>query len=415
MWLQKKFILSIVMLFSGFMPGLWASQGVAMQDQALHSFEIGRMQAPTIFEIELQKKLQSSRMIRRYAVTAGVSLSVFAILCLASSVRHSLEEQKKLNMVSYRVPEPWSFMKTVKGLSYLGTDTLSTVATKEEPSSNLLWPVTAVAGGIKNMGASVAGFGKDFTKFLADSTTLLAAGVVTSAVYEYLRNKVAQVYQDETLLWFVDQQTKIHVILTDLKQRTAEYDLHGALLSHEMLSQNTQVHLKAFITEISEAASDYKHDNVMRDYDYFAYLLGEVKKKYVQKADQLEQIQDQLVPLIAHRHRVLANLEGANLFDRDAQCRADIAELSRQLLFEMRKLVAFIEMHKHKHQARVKDLIASLNRFLEHVETMLKSSQEQVEAMSKQNRGIFTVTYEYERLFDQQIQFLDKYCKIVVS
>ena len=38
-----------------------------------------------------------------------------------------------------------------------------------------------------------------------------------------------------------------------------------------------------------------------------------------------------------------------------------------------------------------------------------------VAAMSKENRGIFTVTYEYERMFDQQIQFLDKYCKIVAS
>lgn len=357
-------------------------------------FKLGRMQAPTFLEIELQKKLQSHRTLRRYAVTAGVSLSVLVGFYGLSCMSQALEEQKQLGTV------------------WVPAGSICLQKQQDDINYSSL-PINAILRAIKNVKDSSVECGKRFSKFFADSATMMIAGVLSTAVYQNLSQKMAQAYQDETLMWFVDQQTKIHVILADLKQRTAEYDLHGALLSQEMLGQDTQIHLKAFIGEISDAASDYKHNSVMRDYDYFAYLLGEVKKKYLKKADSLEQMQEQLAPLIAHRHRAIAELESANLFDRDAQSRADIAELSRQLLFEMSKLVAFIEIHKHKHQGRVQDLIVSFNRFLEHVEMMLASSPEQVAAMSKENRGIFTVVFEYERMLDQQIQFLDKYCKIV--
>lgn len=414
MLMQKKIRLFLSLLLGLQLVGLPSLHGFAGEVQ--DSFQLGRVQTPTVLEIQLQKKLQAKRTMRRYAVTAGVSLSVVAVLYVASCIRYNLEEQKKLDAKSQMSDLGYSAANVFRGMSHLGASQSQAVHIQEPVAgSTLLWPVRALVSGVKRVGVSASGFGKDFAKFLADSTTILAAGVVTSAVYDHLRNQVTQAYQEETLLWFVDQQTKIRVILSDLKQRTAEYDLHGALLSQEMLSQDTRVHLKAFVTEISEAASDYKHDNVMKDYDYFAFLLGEVKKKYIQKADQLEQLQDQLAPLIAQRHRTISSLDGASLFERDEQARADIVELSRQLVFEMSKLLAFVDMHKHKHQARVKDMISTFNQYMQHVEMMLQSSPEQIAGMSKENRGIFTVTYEYERKFDQQITFLDKYCKIVTA
>lgn len=379
---------------------------VTLQSSEALVYNLGRVRVPTHREIEHQKKLKKNRAIYRYGATAGVSLSVVALLYVAASIRHQMSEAKKTNLVPGMPLDQLMRMVQQKAQA---PDHASA------RSAGILWPVTSMIDGVKNMGVSCVGFGKDFASFLADSTTVLAAGVITSALYECIRKQIVHAYQDETVGWFVAQQTKINIILEDLKVRTAEYDLHGALLSSEMLHQDTQVHLKAFISDISSAASDCTYRGACNDPDYFAFLLGEVKRKYARKAETLEQMQEQLMPLVAQRHRSVESLEYGSLCQKDAQARADIAELASLLVQEMVRLIAFIDAHPHEHQPRVAGLIDCCNRFLDQVEEMLSAPFESIIERSKANRGLFTVTYEYQRLFDQQVDFLDSYCKIITG
>lgn len=357
-------------------------------------FSLERIQEPVALDLVMQKKLQFKRCMHRYAVTVGVAISVCGILYGASAVRQAFDHHKNAQMVpmvpaQMRVPE----------------------ATQSKQDGG----VSFIMDAFKGFGRSMAAFGWDISKFLADSATLLAAGVITSAVYENMRQRIVQAYADETILWFVEQQTKINGIFADLKQRTAEYDLHSSLLSSEMFNQDASVHLKAFVEDVSEAVRDYRQDDLMRDYGYFAYLLGELKHKYARQADEYGLLQNQIAPHVARRQRALVSVQGADFFDRDLQSRQDIAQLCVQLAAEMNKLLAFIQIHQHKQQVRIHDMIRSGNQYLEGIELMLNSSSEQLAQMSKDNRGMFTFTYEYERLLMQQITFLHKYCKIVIA
>jgi len=358
-------------------------------------FSLNRIQEPVAVDLAMQKKLQFQRCMHRYAVTVGVAVSVCGILYGASAVRQAFDNHKQGQMVP-------AHMRVVTPVVQSNND-------------GSFWPVRAVADAVKGIGGSMASFGWDISKFLADSATLLAAGVITSAVYENMRQRIAQAYADESVLWFVEQQTKINGIFADLKQRTAEYDLHGSLLSSEMFNQDASVHLKAFVEDVSEAVRDYRQDDMMRDYGYFAYLLGELKSKYVRQADEYGLLQNQIVPHVARRQRALASVDGVDLFERDQQSRQDIAELCLLFAAEMNKLLAFIEIHQHKQQMRIQDLVRAGNAYLEGIELMLNASLEQLAQMSKDNKGMFTFTYEYERLFTQQITFLHKYCKIVIA
>jgi|GEM_PF-1512484 len=373
-----------------------------LQVNNLHSadsfFSLNRIQEPVAIDLAMQKKLQFQRCMHRYAVTVGVAVSVCGILYGASAIRQSFDNRKQAQMVPMvpaRLYAPAQVAQPIRDGSFS--------------------PVRFVVDAFKGIGGSMASFGWDISKFLADSATLLAAGVVTSAVYENMRQRIAQAYADESVLWFVEQQTKINGIFADLKQRTAEYDLHGSLLSSEMFNQDASVHLKAFVEDVSEAVRDYRQDDMMRDYGYFAYLLGELKSKYVRQADEYGLLQNQIAPHVARRQRALASADGVDLFERDQQSRQDIAELCKLFAEEMNKLLAFIQIHQHKQHVRIQDLVRAGNAYLEGVELMLNASSEQLAQMSKDNRGMFTFTYEYERLFTQQITFLHKYCKIVIA
>lgn len=380
---KKKWLLFF--LLSGISCNLFTSDS--------KTFHINLISEISKKDILTQKKLQDKRCLYRYAVTIGTAAAVCGILYGAAAIRQSFDQRKQQQMVA--MPEHVQNYENNVSVDYG------------------FWPINFCMSGCKKIGGLVTSVGYDMSKFLADSTTMLTAGVITSAVYDNMRQRIAQAYQDESVLWFFEQQTKLQSILADLKQQTVQYDLHSTLLSHEIFNQDANLHVKAFVHDVSDALQNYRSDRDVKNDGYFTYLLGQVQQKYMRQADEAEVLKNHMTPHLAQQARMNSNDEQIDLFSRDHASRQDIADLCCLLVDEMKNLLSFIDMHQHACAIRVQDLRKSGNDYLLYMEKMLHSSQQELDILSKKNRGMFTVTYEYEKLLMQQIMFLHKYCKVL--
>jgi hypothetical protein len=234
-----------------------------------------------------------------------------------------------------------------------------------------------------------------------------------NGAYSYAAGKLSQAYAEETVLWFAYEQTQIPSLLNDLKLYATDYDVYASLLSVELLNQDAQVHLRSFVQDLVGSAQNYLGNDAFRDPGYFEFLLNNMKKKYVQKGKELEKLQEYVLPAAAKRHRAMIENQATMLFAKDMNRRADIANMCEILVQEMQKLMAFVQMTSGLRQkARIADMVESCNKFLTHMEVLLNSTPEQLQAFSKNDSGMFTSVYEYEKLFSEQINFLHRYCKL---
>lgn len=171
--------------------------------------------------------------------------------------------------------------------------------------------------------------------------------------------------------------------------------------------------MKAFVTDLIGSAKDYMHEEVFKDPHYFAFLLDSMKKKYTRTSGELEKLQDYVVPAVSKRNRAMVDNHAELLFADDMNRRKDMAAMCDVIAADMEKVMAFALMCGPRQQGRVMDMIASCNDFLAHMETLLNATPEKLAQLSKADRGMFTSIYEYERLFDEQMNFLHRYCKLV--
>jgi hypothetical protein len=253
----------------------------------------------------------------------------------------------------------------------------------------------------------------DISKFCADAGTMFTSTVITAFLYDFVSKKLSAAYQNETVSWFVMHQTKLKAILADLKRQVISYDLYSELLSSEMYQVKKEIHLDAFVSDICQNLSEYKNNGATKALDYYTFLIKEIEKKYKDEFNSLEELQDYITPILSLQKRTLSNSAKADLFNRDNQMRIDIACLCDLFIKEFTHLLAFIQIHKHQYQGQIADLIDTSNQFLDHIEFMLNMPKNDLDDLSKQNRGLFTVVYEYQKIFEQQVQFLDQYCNVL--
>src|SRR5690606_15207402 len=110
----------------------------------------------------------------------------------------------------------------------------------------------------------------DLSKFFADAGTVFVAGVIISFLYDSVSKKIADLYQDETISWFIDRQTKLKSIFADLKRIVVGYDVHSELLSLEMYNMTKDVHLDAFVGDICDKIVQAQE---VKDFSYYRYLI----------------------------------------------------------------------------------------------------------------------------------------------
>lgn len=364
-----------------FIIALLCAMPLSMVSQSDAVFVLSRLSHPDKGMVQEQRSLQKKRAIYKYALTGLVATAVGAGLYASFKIQASVDGDK---------------FDKVKKLLESSKDVIA--------GESNGW-LTSLTCNFKNACVAVASL---FASTIAYSTTNLIIG----GVYQSVARNLQMAYSEESLLWFVQTLSDIEPIFAALKSQTVEYDLHSALLSAEMFSQDYAVHAKAFVQDVVDAASQRSTGNDPFMDGYADYLLEAIKKKYTSRSQSFENLQEEMLPYVACKDRVCNNKGPVDLFNRDGQHRQDIADLCTFLVENMKKMLAFVQLHNHKQSHRIMDLIHSCNLYIQQMESMLNMSSQQLQEMSKAQQGMFTLTYEYHQLFTQEITFLHKHCKI---
>lgn len=377
--------ISLVLCLFG---SVWCYASCMVIPTATNMVALPRIVEPARAELLQQKKLQDKRLLCRYSLTAAAAGTACALLYGASAFRR-VHEQHKMQQMEL-VP---------KG---------SLVPKPADTGNDDGWMMQ----GCKTFSKGVVNLSWDMSRFFADAVSMLSAGLIASTVYDKIKEQFAQLYQVETVLWFVHTQTQIDAIFADLKEYATVHDRHSVLLGADRLSQDGSAQVKLFARDLVRVIASQHEAIGGKDFaDFQAHLLSE---KYGQAADEAATLSNHMTPHAAEFARA-AKQDDGSAFDqlKRIQSLQNIEQLCILLRHEIQKVVAFIKIHRHRCPQRIQDLIVSGNQYLQEMETLLNASTNQLENMSKNQQGMFTITYEYERMLKQQIIFLHKYCKIV--
>lgn len=380
MTLRSKSFIFLVLFF----PFL----SIASQDV---SFQLTKVAFPSVESVVQESKDADARVLKKYVVTSAVIIGALVGVYLCYCMRDAAESHAASVSKMQLIPKNVDVAKLPDALK----------------------PTVPSQGWFSQFVQNSKNFGFGVGKMFADSGLMLASGLVMNGAYSYASGKINQVYVDETVLWYAHEKTKIPNLFNDLKLYATDYDVHASLLSAELFNQDAKVHLQSFVKDLVGSAQNYLGNDVFHDPSYFEYLLNDMKKKYIQKGKELEKLEDFVIPAAAKRHRATVQDHATMLFTKDMNRRADIANMCEILAQEMNRLTSFIEMRGGlRYKARMADMVESCNKFLERMQSLLNSTAEELSAQSKNDCGMFTCVYEYEKLFSEQINFLHRYCKL---
>jgi len=372
-------------------------------------FKLTRIQFPDQGQLQQEKDAQFYTEVKKNtarAVNAATFLLTLYAAYKASSYFYGLSVMNKLsdarllrleNLAGANLPDASELTKHV-------------VATGGAVAAPAQGWMSWGAGGVKNFFTSCG-------KAVAEGSPTILAGVVINGIGDRTKAMVNQSAAAGSVQWYIQNHTKLGHILKDLELFTIEYDVDSKLLNLSDLAQGTNIHIKDFVQDMAKLAKERKQDNFLSE-DYFSYLFEEVKKRYTKKSTELEKLQDLASIMQSHKQR----FDQEDLFDRDGAHRKDIANLCILLAHEVQKVSTFVLVHFEKnkpqlqgvgHEEKVQDLIASTNRYLELMESMLNSDSEQLRSRSKQNKGMFTCTYEFSKLLRQQCEYIHQYCAMI--
>ena len=375
-------------------------------------FQLLRVKYPDEKSIAVERAKSDARILKKYVITTTVVVSAVVALYLLYQIREAAAQHEKdvakdeniMKNLMKEFQEKYDITLKASTVSATSASVITSGIAPSKPSQS--WMSQALN--------STKSFGLNAAKFFADSAFLLASGAVLNGFYNYTCQKMAQIYVDETVLWYAHEQTKIPHLFHDLKTYATDYDLFATLLSVELFNQEAQIHFKDFIKNLIGAAKDYMHNDVFNDPAYFQYLLEEMKKKYIKKGQEIDKVSEHVVAAVAKHNRAVAQEHASVLFANDMNRRADMAKMCDIFVNEMELLTSFIALRGGLHQqARIYDMIDASNRFLDHMQMLLNCTPEQLQAYSLADCGMFTSLYEYEKLFSEQINFLHRYCRLM--
>ena len=236
--------------------------------------------------------------------------------------------------------------------------------------------------------------------------------VIITGALDTLKNKYGYLFADETVLWYIEHQTKMLPLLSDMKNFAVEYDVYSELLSAESFNQDAKIHLKAFTSELVDSVKDQTIDS-QGDAGWFTVLYGSLKKKYAKQGLELEKLQDTITPYLAQKKRAeIEGFSGSSLFSSDVNKRREIADMCNLFAKYAEKVGAFLSMRLGSNSAKVQSFVDMTNEYLTAMEHLLNASSEDLEQASKENKGMFTYTYEYEKLFKDKLSYIHRYCKM---
>lgn len=392
----------------------------SMVVSARESFVLPRVHFPDQRAIQDQAHEQNIRKISKYLKGVSATVGLGTILYFAYQIhQHAvrielesafLEQEKRLHAIDKKLFEKYCTQKTIidKNVSNVQVKDLSMLDVQSSSVENGLF---------QQFFSNVKSFGWSSSKFVADSILLIVSSSVANCVYEYMKHKINQAFSEDTIFWYISEHTKLSWIFSDLKTYAVDYDIYASVLSAELFNQDAHVQMKALLKDLHQVVLSNASVDDLQSSTYWTYLFDEVKKKYIKKSSNFEQRQDFVDMALIKQHRIVQDQDAIFLFIQDMNRRYAMHQFCNYCAQDMQKLINFISFKIHVNSLTsekacfVQELVDLTNNFLEYMQILLNSSLDELTALSKQDKGMFTSVYEFEKIFNEQMSFLHRYCK----
>ena len=367
------------------------------------SINLSRVVTPTAVMLEQERNDQFYTGIKRN-VALGVKACTAVALVLATFKAYTYfnglvadNKRRDEDILLLKVAQGKDIFDFVKARDIAIID-----SAKDVIKSNKGW--------FDSIGSSFASFGK----FVAEGMPGVVAPLVLNNLFDTAKDRVNSTAEPGSIQWFIQTHTQIGQLVRDLELYTMEYDIQSPLLSIDNINAGTNVHIKEFVHDMAILAQQRNQDNFLGQ-DYCTYLFTEVKKRYQKKGSELERLQD-LALTVGQEELLSAKHE---LFQRDDEHRQDIASLCQMMAYEIQKVVAFAIVFFEKqqpqvlgcvgHEEKISDIMNCANTYFEQMELLLSTDSEQLQKLSIDGQGMFTITYEFSKLLHQQCEYLHHY------
>lgn len=393
---------------------------------SVDTVQLSRVTIPQKAHIYQEKSSMNQRQMKRYFVKFGTTAGILVMMYATYKASEYFKDMNRhIEHVDQRVAGIEQKVKIE--LPKKGVDVLQVippVSSQSSDSYNVLAPIKMVAGGVKSVAVGTKNFVRDIGKCMIESSPTFITGMVLTSLWQSVVQRIVEASKQESISWYIDNHTQLWPVCSDLKSACVPFDIHSELLSLQQVGDKSGVQVKAFVSEIVDLVKDNKESGLHDG--YLEHCCDELKKSYAKKGDELEQLQDYAAPNIAKKKRAVeSGLGGTTLFATEEMTRQNIVDLCNMLTQQIQKVAAFamvlIDNRRDvlekttvaRGEKKVAQLITITNNYLDAMELLLNMNLQDLEAMSVANKGLFTCTYEFEKLFREYVSTLNRYCVLI--
>lgn len=385
---------------------------------SIDPIKLVRVTTPLKTQIDQEKnsmnRRELNRSLIRFGSTAGILVMLYATY---KATLYFQDTNQQIKSVDQRVSG------IEKGIAPIKKDTPVHVPKIPEAQGSLT-AMQMVVDGLKASAIGTKDFVRDIGKCLIQTSLTVIPGMVLNSLWQSVAHRIVEASKQESISWYITNHTQLWPVLDDLKSSCIPYDIHSELLSLEQSKNKSGVQLKAVIADMVELSKE--SSNLKEQELYFDYCCKDLQKKYAKSGDELELLQNYAAPHIAQKKRAVeSGLAATQLFANEEIVKHNIADLCTVVAGQIQKVVSFSMMHidngrstlqqatVERGEKRVQLMIDAANKYFDAMEQLLNMNLKDLEAMSMANKGMFTCTYEFDRLFKEYSTALNRYCMLI--
>lgn len=231
---------------------------------------------------------------------------------------------------------------------------------------------------------------------------LFLVNSLLGVAWERLQSSLAGPLENESLHWYYDNYTNIQDGIKAIKLNAAPLDKHSFYLSFETNQIAEKVILKKFMQDVRD---------VIHRGSTHSFLPLEVIGKYMRQSHYLDSLTDDALFIegLKQSKQFMSDEDGADSEQKQFHRRI-IYIFVDKLKNDIENLIAFAIAHHDQlsiENAILQQLIGFTNTYINYVEELLSLSDEELEVASLEKRGLFTKTFEFNKLFDDSFKTLN--------
>jgi hypothetical protein len=235
--------------------------------------------------------------------------------------------------------------------------------------------------------------------------TLLPAVLVNLLISQglhKLQEFAAAPFQDHSIVWYLKNYAPIEHALSIVKVNAAHLDLDSFYLDFKTNQLSQKVALKKFMQDVKGAV-----DN--QDDFLGSFSPAHITNKYIRQAGDLEGLEDTALFVAAKKMGKKYTADGCNQVELEQQifARHAIHAFTGKIKQDVEKLLAFIVVRYPRltlESPEIQWLIKLANGYFADVEILLNMSDSELAVASREQRGLFTKSFEFDRQFKDALK-----------